>query len=178
MSKQTIITAKATAIKRILAFVYDLFLIIPLMMLTVLIWLPFNNGQAIEPGHPLYPFMISTTAILTPIIFYSYFWYKGGQTLGMRSWKLRVVNLAGNSLSPQQSATRAVLFILSLTLIIVGLSTSIMLNFTIQAIIPLGLALISLLGMCQTFTKRRTSLVDLLTQTRIVQLPKVEKYKP
>ncbi|MGL4674925.1 MAG: RDD family protein, partial [Wohlfahrtiimonas sp.] len=75
MSKQTITTAKATAIKRILACIYDLFLIIPLMMLSALIWLPFNNGVAIEPGNPLYPFMISTTAILTPILFYTYFWY-------------------------------------------------------------------------------------------------------
>lgn len=177
MSKQSITTAKATAIKRILAFVYDLFLIIPLMMLAALIWLPFNNGVAIEPGNPLYPFMISTTAILTPILFYTYFWYKGGQTLGMRSWKLRIVNLSGTPLSSKQSATRAVLLILSLTLIAVGFNTAFALNFTVQAIIPLGLALISLFGMCQTFTKRRTSLIDLLTQTRIVQLPKVEKPK-
>lgn len=177
MSKQTITTVKATAIKRILAFVYDLFLIIPLMMLVALIWLPFNNGVAIEPGNPLHPFMIASATILTPILFYTYFWYKGGQTLGMRSWKLRMVNLAGNALSPKQSATRAVLLILSLVLILIGFNTAFTLNFTVQAIIPLGLALISLFGMCQTFTQKRISLVDLLTQTRIVQLPKVEKPK-
>lgn len=175
MSQQSI--PKATAIKRILAFIYDLFLIVPLMMLSALIWLPFNNGLAIEPGNSLYPFMISTATILTPTLFYAYFWHKGGQTLGMRSWRLRIVNIAGNPLTPRQSATRAVLLILSLVLISVGFNMAFALNFTIQAIIPLALALISLFGMCQTFTAKRVSLIDVLTHTRIVQLPKVEKQK-
>lgn len=177
MSQQLTNITKATAIKRILAFIYDLFLIIPLMMLAGLIWLPFNGGIAIEPGNPLYPFMITTTAILTPILFYTYFWYKGGQTLGMRSWRLRIVSNSGNALSTRQSAARAVLLILSFTFIAVGFNTALTYHFQIQAMIPLALALIALFGLCQTFTKQRTSLVDFLTQTRIVQLPKVEKQK-
>lgn len=166
---------KATALKRILAFCYDLFLIIPLMMIVALIWLPFNNGIAIEPGNPLYPFMISSSTVLTPILFYTYFWYKGGQTLGMTSWRLRVVNLAGNSLTIKQSATRAVLLILSLTFILVGFTTALATQFSLQAIIPLGLALIALYGLSIAFTQKRITIYDQLTHTRVIQLPKAKK---
>lgn len=177
MSQQSIAVAKATALKRILAFIYDLFLIIPLMMLTSLIWLPFNNGVAIEPGNSLYPFMISTATILTPILFYTYFWSKGGQTLGMRSWRLRVVSITGNPISKRQGAARAVALILSLAFIYIGLQTALTLNFKAQAFIPLALAAIATFGLCLSFSPKRMSLPDLLTHTRIVQLPKVEKPK-
>lgn len=177
MSQQPNVFTKATAIKRILAFIYDLFLIIPLMMLTALFWLPLNNGLAIEPGNPLYPLMISSTTILTPIIFYTYFWYKGGQTLGMKSWRLRVVSVNGQPVSKKQSATRATLFILSFAFIFLGFNTAYLLNFKIQAFIPLAFALIALFGLLQTFTSKRVSLVDYLAKTRIIQLPKLEKSK-
>lgn len=177
MSQQSYVLAKATAIKRILAFIYDLFLIIPLMMLTTVIWLPLNNGIAIEPGNPLHPLMIFTSVILTPTLFYTYFWYKGGQTLGMRSWKLKIISITGHSLSKKQSTARSVLLISSLTLIYIGFKTTLLLNFQVQSIIPLAIALISLLGMCQTFTSKRASLADLLAKTIIIQLPKVEKIK-
>lgn len=177
MSQQSNVFAKATAIKRILAFIYDLFLITPLMMLVALFWLPLNGGLAIEPDNALYPLMISSTTILTPILFYSYFWYKGGQTLGMKSWRLKIVSVDGRALTKKQSATRAVLLILSFVLILVGLNTAYLVNFKIQAFIPLAFALIALLGMCQTFTSKRTSLADYLAKTRIIQLPKLEKSK-
>ena len=177
MSQQSNVFTKATAIKRILAFIYDLFLIIPLMMLTALFWLPFNNGLAIEPGNSLYPLMISSASILTPILFYTYFWYKGGQTLGMKSWKLKIVSVNGKPLTKKQSATRASLLIFSFAFIIVGFNTAYLLNFKIQAFIPLAFALIALLGLLQTFTAKRASLADYLAKTRIIQLPKLEKSK-
>ena len=172
MSNQPIILSKATAIKRILAFIYDLFLIIPLMMLATMIWLPFNNGIAIEPGNPLYPFMIAGAVILMPILFYSYFWYKGGQTLGMRSWKLRIVSSTGTPLTRSQSVMRAILLVLTLASIPLGLYTASILPSKPQAMIFSAVSALAILGLSLTFTQKRTSYIDLLTQTRIVQLPK------
>ncbi|WP_026165771.1 RDD family protein [Wohlfahrtiimonas chitiniclastica] len=173
MSPQSI--PKATALKRMLAFVYDLFLIIPLMMLVTLIWLPFNHGVAIEPGHALYPLMITTCTIFTPIVFYTYFWHKGGQTLGMRSWRLRVVTTHGETLSPKISATRAVLFVLAIAIAFFGINYAIGVQWTTAAMIPMASALLALYGLGMAFFNNRTTFYDLWTQTRVVQLPKTKK---
>lgn len=122
MSQQSNVFTKATAIKRILAFIYDLFLIIPLMMLTALFWLPFNNGLAIEPGNSLYPLMISSASILTPILFYTYFWYKGGQTLGMKSWKLKIVSANGKPLTKNKVRQEQLFLFFHLHLSLSGLT--------------------------------------------------------
>ena len=38
--------------------------------------------------------------------FFSYFWIKGGQTIGMRAWRLRVVNHKGEGISVLQAVIR------------------------------------------------------------------------
>lgn len=38
--------------------------------------------------------------------FFVYFWTHGGQTLGMRAWKVRVVTVAGQSLTGRQATVR------------------------------------------------------------------------
>lgn len=40
--------------------------------------------------------------------FYLYFWYKGGQTLGMRAWRLFLVQQDGTAISFKQALIRAV----------------------------------------------------------------------
>lgn len=40
--------------------------------------------------------------------FYVYFWCKGGQTIGMRAWRLKVRNLDGSPISKGQAIIRAV----------------------------------------------------------------------
>lgn len=39
--------------------------------------------------------------------FYLYFWYKGGQTLGMRAWRLMLVQQNGDAISFKQAVGRA-----------------------------------------------------------------------
>ena len=39
--------------------------------------------------------------------FYLYFWYKGGQTLGMRAWRLMLVQQNGEAISFKQAVVRA-----------------------------------------------------------------------
>ena len=38
--------------------------------------------------------------------FFCYFWLKGGQTIGMRAWRLRVVNRQGETISVPQAVIR------------------------------------------------------------------------
>jgi uncharacterized RDD family membrane protein YckC len=46
--------------------------------------------------------------------FYLYFWYKGGQTLGMRAWRLFLVQQDGDAISFKQALVRAVTALLGL----------------------------------------------------------------
>src|SRR5690606_20412098 len=46
--------------------------------------------------------------------FYLYFWYKGGQTLGMRAWRLFLVQQDGAAISFKQAVVRAVTALLGL----------------------------------------------------------------
>lgn len=63
--------------------------------------------------NPIYLFF---TWILVPIAFFGWFWTRGGQTLSMRSWKIRIENLDGSNISWLQTILR--LSPLLLTLIV------------------------------------------------------------
>ncbi len=68
---------------------YDSLLIIAILFAATAILLPFNQGEAITgPFFSLY-------LLLIVFIFYSWFWNKAGQTLGMMVWKIRIINEDG-----------------------------------------------------------------------------------
>lgn len=46
--------------------------------------------------------------------FYLYFWYKGGQTLGMRAWRMLLVQQDGSAISLKQATLRAITALLGL----------------------------------------------------------------
>lgn len=39
--------------------------------------------------------------------FFAWFWYKGGQTLGMRAWRLKLVSMDGKKVTKRQAIIRA-----------------------------------------------------------------------
>ena len=59
--------------------------------------------------------------LLTLMFFYIYFWQKFGQTLGMKTWRIQVVNTQTNQLiSYSQACKRSVAALISLALFGVG----------------------------------------------------------
>jgi uncharacterized RDD family membrane protein YckC len=75
--------------KQLIAMLYDSFLIAALLFIATAILLPFNHGNAITgPMYNLY-------LVCVIFIFYGFFWRKGGQTLGMKAWKLRIIDEYG-----------------------------------------------------------------------------------
>lgn len=52
--------------------------------------------------------------IVVACFFYVYFWTRGGQTIGMRAWRLKVQNLDGSKLSKRQALVRALTSLLGL----------------------------------------------------------------
>lgn len=76
----------ASLFKQLLAILYDSLLIISILFLATAILLPFNQGEAV--GGAFYNLYL----LINIYIFYSWFWRKSGQTLGMKVWKIRIID--------------------------------------------------------------------------------------
>lgn len=87
--KILLLCAPASLLKQLIAMVYDSLLIASVLFLATAILLPFNQGEAITG--PVY----SAYLVLVVFIFYSWFWHKSGQTLGMKVWKIRIIDQYG-----------------------------------------------------------------------------------
>lgn len=86
-------TEPARLARRLAALVYDLMLLgAVLFMFTLGVFLA-RGGRAVPPG--TYWFQLSLAAIV--VLFFTWFWVHGGQTLGMKAWRLRLVASRGES---------------------------------------------------------------------------------
>jgi uncharacterized RDD family membrane protein YckC len=112
-------TTLSLLLRRIAAFLYDCLLLIAIFFLITSIAITFNNGQAIQhPGFYLGLYLFA-------FFFFDWFWRHGGQTLGMRAWRLKVEGIEGGTITFKQSAMRyfsgSILF--GITLLYVLIST-------------------------------------------------------
>lgn len=89
-------------IRRFAAIVYDVLLLISVLFVATALILPFNAGQAFNPQHWFYPLYLFTISF----IFYGWFWTHGGQTLGLRAWKLQVLTFDRQKITWSQAFWR------------------------------------------------------------------------
>ena len=104
-------------LRRLGAIVYDSLLIGALLLLAMALavttlgsllgWDNFDPGKLRH--NPLYLAYLCGV----PLFFYLWFWTHGGQTLGMRVWRLRVVTVDGRPLRLRQAALRFACALLS-----------------------------------------------------------------
>lgn len=104
-------------LKRLLAALYDGILIIAISFFATALTLPFTKGN-VTAENKIY---MSLYLLVVIYIFYAWFWTHGGQTLGMRAWKLRLVSINGNAISWQQSFIRFITGLPAWLLFIIGL---------------------------------------------------------
>ena len=79
--------------KRLLSIIYDLLLLFGVVFFAALIvLLVFGEAASQTPLFSLY-------ILLVCFLFFGWFWTHGGQTLGMRAWKLRVCMPDGSAIS-------------------------------------------------------------------------------
>lgn len=80
--------------RRLAAMVYDSLLIIALWFVATALLLPLFAGQAVPQtgaAHYLYQLYLLAVALL----FFGWFWTHGGQTAGMKAWKIRLLRHDG-----------------------------------------------------------------------------------
>jgi uncharacterized RDD family membrane protein YckC len=77
--------------RRFAAGFYDLLLVAAVWMLITLIVIVLRGGEAISPGALSYQLLLFVIAAA----FYISSWLRGGQTLGMRAWRIRLEKNSG-----------------------------------------------------------------------------------
>jgi len=135
----------ASLLRRLAAGAYDLLLLAGLLMILGIAVLMLRSGAAVPAGTPWFQGLV----LLVCGVFYAGFWWRGGQTLGMRSWRLRVQKTDG---SPLDLATAVLRFAAALL-----------------SVLPAGLGLLWILA-----DRERRAWHDHLTGTRVVLLSKEE----
>ncbi|MFI3189880.1 hypothetical protein BCS42_00325 [Crenothrix sp. D3] len=81
---------------------YDLLLLIALLFLATALLLPFNAGEAFTREQIFYPIYL----LMVSFLFYGWFWTHGGQTLGLRAWKAKVLTINQQPISWTQALVR------------------------------------------------------------------------
>lgn len=95
-------TEPAGLIRRLAALAYDGLIQLALFFAGTALLLPLTGGQALAPGNPWY----SAYLLAISLLYNGWSWTRGGQTIGMRAWRLRLVNQAGGTLARRQVCLR------------------------------------------------------------------------
>lgn len=72
--------------RRFAAIAYDSLLLFSVLFFGTLVVLALTGGRAITPGNTLYRGYL----LVLSLLYFAWFWTHGGQTPGMRAWRLRL----------------------------------------------------------------------------------------
>lgn len=86
-----------------MSIVYDLLLVLALLfVVTAVENFALNHGDAIVRGSKFYwPYVFSL--VLAIFFYFGWFWTHGGQTLGMKTWKMKLCSKDGKPVSWKQA---------------------------------------------------------------------------
>ena len=116
MQYNAIAPAPAPFLIRMAVMVYELLLVTAVMFVAALPFL-YLVGNA-ETGWRHYLFQVYILGVL--FAYFSAFWLRSGQTLAMKTWRIRLVNPDGTRLTLRQAALRFVIALLGLLLAGIG----------------------------------------------------------
>lgn len=89
-------------LRRLAAILYDLLLLLALLFVATALLLPLNAGEAFTTHQFFYPLYL----LIISFLFYAWFWTHGGQTLGLRAWKIKVLTFDLKPISWKQALFR------------------------------------------------------------------------
>jgi len=91
--------------RRLFAIFYDCFLLLAILFIISAIAMAMNHGKAIEPDNIYFPlyFIVVLTACFQ---YFSWFWIHGGQTLGMKTWHIKILSGNNEEISLKDTAIR------------------------------------------------------------------------
>ena len=107
--------------RRLTALVYDLLAVVAIVMVVGLLCQLATGGQLVATGaHAVIAWWYQPLQGLVVGAYFVVSWLRGGQTLGMRPWRIRVVAADGGKVTPGQALRRVV--VAALPLLLLGLA--------------------------------------------------------
>jgi uncharacterized RDD family membrane protein YckC len=134
-------------LRRMAAIVYDALLLLALWIITILVFIGFNKGEAIETYQNL-PLQVALATV--SFAFFVGYWTRVGRTLGMQSWGLQLETPDGGKPTLATASVRFFAAILSWA--------------------PAGLGFL-----WQLWDKDKLTWHDRISGTRLVHYPKPRK---
>lgn len=101
----------AGCIRRLLAMGYDAMLVAAVLVIGSFVFLPLTGGEAVSGAMRL---VFQAYLLLLVVGFFAYFWIRGGQTLGLRAWKLRLQRKDGREITLKDVLIRLMAGLISL----------------------------------------------------------------
>ncbi len=110
---------KTNVLKHIAAFVYDIFPVVGILIVTSGLTLILRTGNEVQAHTHWFQALILCEISL----YYIYFWKVGGQTIGMKAWKIQIVpnDKRKEQLSWKQASLRFIVGVLSTAFLGLGL---------------------------------------------------------
>lgn len=162
--------------RRFAASIYDGLLLLGIWMASLLLSLPLQHALGLPAGSPI----TRAAVFVIGFGFFGWFWTRGGQTLGMRAWKLQVRRSDASSLRWPVALLRYVAMLAYWGLVLAPLALSVIARKPgLAAVAPhaaqisaaaTALVLISV-ALCGADRRRRLP-QDWLTGTEVVLLPR------
>lgn len=110
MAKGVDVGENAGLLRRLGSMIYDAMLLAAILFVAGLP-LPLIDEAARQS--PATKGLIQAYLAMVVFVFYGWFWTHGGQTLGMRAWRLKLIGLSGGKVSWARALGRFALSILS-----------------------------------------------------------------
>lgn len=101
--------------RRLAALFYDLLVLIAIWMFAAaLVLLAFHGDVDVADQPATYHFILQGVLLTLSAVYFIVSWSRGGQTIGMRAWKVRIVDADGHSPDVKRSLFRFCLGLISL----------------------------------------------------------------
>ncbi|MDC0361623.1 RDD family protein [Halioglobus sp.] len=92
--------------RRLTAMLYDSMLIVALIFVVNGVVLGVMAKIGVAENHTLRPWQAQILTLACIVTFFTLFWIKSGQTLGMQAWRIKLVDFDGNTPSVARAMLR------------------------------------------------------------------------
>lgn len=107
--------------RRLAAVFYDVLVLVAIWMFAAaLVLLAFHGEVDVAHQPALYHFVLQGVLLALTALYFVFSWSRGGQTIGMRAWRVRIVDANGHSPDFPRALLRFVCALLSLLLLGAG----------------------------------------------------------
>jgi len=102
MTENSSTPRKPSPFRLLAVMMYDSMLLVSVLLVAAAVAVALNGGEAIGANNPFFFVYLLGVAF----IFYGWFWTHGGQTLGMRAWRIYLISGQNTGINWQQAFLR------------------------------------------------------------------------